>query len=147
MRLCIVIHHLSPCLACPRSLIPTSRGNTEHLGHEVYMQWGSTLCSFSVLCVQNDAASSNPETQTRCLVGGRSQSMSSPCRLRSVSFNSICFFGSRLSCCQLLLFLPNLLSIYTLHLSHYISSNQAKLPLPKLESWLKMQLPLGDGIP
>lgn len=39
---------------------------------------------------------------------------------------------------QLLFFLPNLLSIYTLHLSHHISSNQANLPFPQLESWWKM---------
>lgn len=135
MRLCIVIHHLFSLSGLPSLTDPRLKRKHRASGTRSLDEWRSALCSFSVLYVQNDAASSNPETHIRCFVGGRSQSMSSPCRLGSVPFNSICFFGPGLSCRQLLFFLPNLLSIYTLHLSYHISSNQAKLPFPQLESW------------
>lgn len=96
--------------------------------------------SLSAPCVHTDAASSNSDTQTRCFVGGASQSMSPPCRLRVAPFTSVCSFCLALwfqtfLLLTLLRFLLNLLSIYTLHLSHYTSTNGAKLPFPKLESW------------
>lgn len=127
--------HLKRKHGAPGTGSPHKVGGGVHCAH-----LGVVPPSLSAPHVHTDAASSNSEIQTRCFVGGASQSMSPSCRLRAAPFTSVCSFCLALwfqtfLLLTLLLFLLNLLSIYTLHLSHYTSTNGAKLPFPKLKSW------------
>lgn len=96
--ICAVIHHLSFLSGLPAFsdlYLKKKHGASgtwipEAVGGALCSSWGCTTF-LSAPYVHTDAASSNSETQTRCLVGWTSQSMSSPFRPGSALFSSICF--------------------------------------------------------